>query len=107
MEGPPIEDGYCLMGQVTTKGKKEKTILTTMKLDFPSNAVTGILGPSGSGKTTLLSVLTNNIQSNVTAQAEVYLPGHTAIVPQDDRLHGFYTVRGYMHHYARLSGISK
>ena len=37
----------------------------------------------------------------------VHLPGETAFVPQDDRLHGFYTCRKYLEHYARLSGISK
>jgi len=35
----------------------------------------------------------------------VHLPGESAFVPQDDRLHGFYTCKKYMHHYARLSGL--
>jgi ABC-type multidrug transport system ATPase subunit len=33
------------------------------------------------------------------------LPGHASFVPQDDRLHGFFTVKSYMQHYARLSGL--
>lgn len=36
----------------------------------------------------------------------VRLPGASAFVPQEDRLHGFYTCQGYLHHYARLSGMS-
>lgn len=56
-------------------------------------------------KTTLLSVITDSIQTNVEARAELYLPGASAFVPQDDRLHGFYTCRSYMQHYARLSGL--
>jgi ABC-type taurine transport system ATPase subunit len=34
----------------------------------------------------------------------VHLPGARAFVPQDDRLHGFYTCGSYLKHYARLSG---
>ena len=78
-----------------------------MELEFPSKCVTAILGPSGSGKTTLLSCLTNSIQSNVVARAEINLPGLKALVPQDDRLHGFYTVKSYMHHYAKLAGLRR
>jgi len=37
----------------------------------------------------------------------VNLPGATAFVPQDDRLHGFYTCRKYMQHYARLAGLPR
>jgi ABC-type multidrug transport system ATPase subunit len=36
----------------------------------------------------------------------VKLPGLTAFVPQEDQLHGFYTCRTYLQHYARLSGMS-
>jgi ABC-type multidrug transport system ATPase subunit len=35
----------------------------------------------------------------------VNLPGESAFVPQEDRLHGFFTVKSYMKHYARLSGM--
>jgi ABC-type multidrug transport system ATPase subunit len=99
-------DGFCLVESVTTKPiKNPRQLLTSMALDFPTNAVTAILGPSGSGKTTVLSVITDNIQSNVTCRAQVHLPGVSAMVPQDDRLHGFYTVQTYLEHYARLAGL--
>jgi ABC-type multidrug transport system ATPase subunit len=29
----------------------------------------------------------------------------STFVPQDDRLHGFFTVKSYMKHYARLAGL--
>jgi ABC-type multidrug transport system ATPase subunit len=45
------------------------------------------------------------MQTNVAAAATVNLPGYKAVVPQDDRLHGFYTCKKYMQHYARLAGI--
>jgi len=51
--------------------------------------------------------VTNSLQSNVTAQAVLDLAGHASYCPQDDRLHGFFTCRSYMKHYARLTGISK
>lgn len=35
----------------------------------------------------------------------VHLPGLSAFVPQEDRLHGFFTVKSYMHHYARLANV--
>jgi ABC-type multidrug transport system ATPase subunit len=93
-------DGFCLVETVTTKTiKNPQQLLTPMALDFPASAVTAILGPSGSGKTTVLSVITDNIQSNVTCRAQVHLPGVSAMVPQDDRLHGFYTVQSYLEHY--------
>lgn len=99
------DDGYCIVQSVTTTNRKNpKTILHPMKLDFPSNSVTAILGPSGSGKTTLLSVITDNIQSNVVAKGQVALSSSSSLVPQHDHLHGFYTCRSYMKHYARLSG---
>jgi ABC-type multidrug transport system ATPase subunit len=99
-------DGFCLVEAVTTKTiKNPQQLLTPMALDFPASAVTAILGPSGSGKTTVLSVITDNIQSNVTCRAQVHLPGVSAMVPQDDRLHGFYTVQSYLEHYARLAGL--
>ena len=62
---------------------------------------------SGGGKSTLLDFITCSIQSNIVANGEVSLPGSLAYVPQDDRLHGFYTTKQYMEHYARLAGIEK
>jgi ABC-type multidrug transport system ATPase subunit len=104
---PETNDGYAIIEQVCTKGRQGKTILHPMKVNFPSRSITAILGPSGSGKSTLLSVVTDSIQSNVTAKAVVDLPGHAAFCPQDDRLHGFFTCRSYMKHYARLTGIAR
>ena len=55
-----------------------------------------------------MSLLTDNLPSGVTAKAELGdLPGNMAMVPQDDRLHGFFTCRSYLQHYARLAGIPK
>jgi len=99
------DDAFCNVSSVRTKnGSKE--ILRNMSINFPSGGITAIMGPSGSGKTTLLSVVTDSIQANVKAHAELNLPGASAIVPQDDRLHGFYTCKKYMEHYARLSGLT-
>ena len=65
----------------------------------------GIVGESGSGKSTLLDFITCSIQSNIVAEGQVSLPGSMAYVPQDDRLHGFYTTKKYMEHYGRLAGM--
>ena len=99
------EQGFAYIQRVSPKKASDKLILSPMKVHFPESAITAILGPSGSGKTTMLSVVTNSIPSNVTAMADVRLSGLSAFVPQDDRLHGFYTCRSYMMHYARLAGI--
>ena len=53
-----------------------------------------------------MSLLTDNVPSGVTAKAGLQsLPGDMAMVPQDDRLHGFFTCRSYLQHYARLAGL--
>jgi len=101
---PAKNDGYALIDKVeTTNG--EHTLLHEMELLFPEGSVTAILGPSGAGKSTLLSVLTDSLAVNSRAVANVHLPGQLALVPQDDRLHGFFTVKSYMQHYAILSGM--
>jgi len=86
----------------TSKGKE---ILHEMDLWFPEGSITAILGPSGAGKSTLLQLLTDSLPSNVKGAANVHLPGATAFVPQDDLLHGFFTVQSYMRHYANLAGV--
>lgn len=86
----------------TSKGKE---ILHEMDLWFPEGSITAILGPSGAGKSTLLQLLTDSLPSNVKGSANVHLPGATAFVPQDDLLHGFFTVQSYMRHYANLAGV--
>lgn len=100
---PAQNDGYALIKNVKTK--KGKKLLHEMNLLFPEGSVTAILGPSGAGKSTLLSVLTDSLSMNSCAEANIRLPGHASFVPQDDRLHGFFTVKSYMQHYARLSGL--
>eukprot|EP01082_Thalassiosira_pseudonana_P013797 g12356.t1.1.5e17418b.1.5e1746ac g12356 g12356.t1 contig6:1757240-1758742(+) len=62
------------------------------------------MGPSGAGKTTLLDFLTGTLGSSLHAFGRVSLPDNDAYVPQDDRLHVFYTCQSYMEHYARMSG---
>lgn len=98
-----MNDGSIYIESVATK--KKHHILHSMQIDIPEGSVCAILGPSGSGKTTLLNTVTNNIQSNIQAYGKIELPGSAAFVPQDDRLHGFFTCRSYLRHYARLAGI--
>lgn len=105
MVSPESESGYVIVQSVRTK--KGKELLQPMVLDFPEGEIVAIMGPSGGGKSTLLDFITCSIQSNIIANGEVSLPGSLAYVPQDDRLHGFYTTKKYMEHYARLAGISK
>ena len=82
-----------------------KTILHNFHADFPEGCVTALMGPSGAGKTTLLDFLTGMLGDSVHASGQVALPDDDAYVPQDDRLHGFYTCQMYMEHYARLVGM--
>lgn len=89
------------------KDEKVKTILHDFTAEFPEGCVTALMGPSGAGKTTLLDFITGMLGSSVNACGQVCLPDNDAYVPQDDRLHGFYTCQQYMEHYARLSGMKK
>jgi len=95
--------GYANIYSVKTS--KDKQLLHGMDLWFPDGSITAILGPSGAGKSTLLNLLTDSLPSNVKGSANVNLPGTTTFVPQDDLLHGFFTVQSYMRHYANLSGL--
>jgi len=97
--------GYAQIDTVeTSRGAR---LLYDMNLVFPEGTVTAILGPSGAGRSTLMHVLTDSLPSNVVGVGSIHLPGANAFVPQDDRLHGFFTVEAYMHHYARLAGVDK
>eukprot|EP00934_Nitzschia_sp_Nitz4_P009418 Nitzschia sp. Nitz4//scaffold142_size57810//52068//54174//NITZ4_006501-RA/size57810-processed-gene-0.52-mRNA-1//1//CDS//3329536406//9408//frame0 len=100
---PQENDGYALIQSVETTAGKQ--LLHPMKILFPEGTITAILGPSGAGKSTLLSILTDSLSMNSKGKADIHLPGLIAMVPQEDRLHGFYTVKSYMMHYARLAGI--
>jgi len=96
--------GYARI--VSVKTSKGKQILHDMNLCFPEGSITAILGPSGAGKSTLLQLMTDSLPSNANGAADVHMPGTTAFVPQDDLLHGFFTVRSYLKHYANLSGLA-
>jgi ABC-type multidrug transport system ATPase subunit len=97
--------GYAQIDIVeTSKGVR---LLHDMNLVFPEGTVTAILGPSGAGRSTLMHALTDALPANVVGVGTVHLPGASAFVPQEDRLHGFFTVESYMHHYARLAGVDK
>lgn len=96
-----------IIESVTTTGKQAKTLLHPMSMNFPENAVTAILGPSGSGKSTLLNLIADYVPMNIVAEVAINIQNDGAYVPQDDRLHGFYTCKSYMKHYAKLVGISK
>lgn len=52
-------------------------------------------------------MITDTLQQNLIGTASIQLPRRSAVlVPQDDRLHGFFTCKSYLLHYARLAGIS-
>jgi ABC-type multidrug transport system ATPase subunit len=54
----------------------------------------------------LLSAITDTLQQNLDAAGSIRLPKSSILVPQDDRLHGFFTCRSYLEHYARLAGMA-
>ncbi|KAL3802346.1 hypothetical protein HJC23_007171 [Cyclotella cryptica] len=107
------DGGYVNVDFVRTKPKlklnkcrkgSSKIILHPFYARFPEGSVTALMGPSGAGKTTLLDFLTGMLGDGVLACGTVSLPDSDAYVPQDDRLHSFYTCRTYMEHYSRMSG---
>ena len=53
----------------------------------------------------MMSLLQSQIFGRLLIIILVKMPGQSTFVPQDDRLHGFFTVKSYMQHYARLSGL--
>ena len=89
---------------VKSKLGEEPVLLNNMSVLFPESKVTAIMGPSGSGKSTLLNFVTGTLQNGLEAEGMVQLSGRMGFVPQDDRLHGFYTCRSYAEHYSRLTG---
>jgi ABC-type multidrug transport system ATPase subunit len=99
-------DAFAKVESVQVISRKGvSTLLHPMTVLFPESKVTAILGPSGSGKTTFLNFLTGTITSNLKADGLVSMSGNIGFVPQDDRLHGFFTCRDYMMHYCRLTGM--
>lgn len=91
---------------VQSKLEDKPVLLHNMTVLFPESKVTAILGPSGSGKSTLLNFVTGTLQKGLEAEGMVQLSGRMGFVPQDDRLHGFYTCRSYAEHYSRLTGAA-
>jgi ABC-type multidrug transport system ATPase subunit len=103
--GGQPKHGFAQIDTVeTSKGVR---LLHEMNLTFPEGTVTAILGPSGAGRSTLLQVLTDSMPANVVGVGSIHLPGASAFCPQEDQLHGFFTVESCMHHYARLAGMNK
>lgn len=88
---------------LTVKTKNDKTILNNINIHAKKGELLAIMGPSGSGKTTLLDLLTQNIRSNLHYDGILNAQGSIKYVPQEDFLHGFYTVREYLDHYISLS----
>lgn len=124
------EDGYCPVEHVKTKA--ETILHRMMALDFSESAITlwgqvdlvertrlkgcvmRTLSLILSLNTTMIcrkdnSLVSRNrmVHSTVEAHAKLNLPGMKAFVPQDDRLHRFYTAKSSLQNYSRLSGISR
>jgi len=91
------------ISNLTVKTKTGKVILNNLNLHAKKGEVLAIMGPSGSGKTTLLDLLTQNIRSNLDYDGILNAQGSIKYVPQEDFLHGFYTVREYLNHYISLT----
>ncbi len=96
---------------VTTKEKKQKSILDDITLSIKPGEFVGILGPSGAGKSTLLKTLNGYIQPtsgavllNETSLHHAYDMFRNAIgyVPQDDILHQELTVEKSLEYVAKL-----
>lgn len=105
----PKGNGFAHVDYVKVKNNKldqEHYLLHSMNILFPESKVTAIFGPSGSGKSTLLNFVTGSLENDLTAEGVVHLNGKMGFVPQDDRLHGFYTCRSYVEHYSRLTGAT-
>jgi len=87
--------------------KDNKQIITDMNFELKKNDMLAILGPSGSGKTTLLDYLTCNFSHSLKEEGDVEIHGVVKYVSQEERLHGFYTVRDYLSFYFGLNyGLS-
>jgi ABC-type multidrug transport system ATPase subunit len=97
------------ISNLNVKTKKGKFILHNINLIANKGELLAIMGPSGCGKTTILDLLTQNITSRLVYDGKLESKGSIKYVPQEDFLHGFYTVRDYLNHYISLNfkGISK
>lgn len=84
--------------------KKDNTqIISNMNVDLKQGEMLSILGPSGSGKTTLLDYLTCNFSQSLRFEGDVEVRGVVKYISQEEKLHGFYTVRRYLGFYFDLN----
>jgi len=97
------------ISNLNVKTKSGKFIIRNMNWTANKGELLTIMGPSGCGKTTTLDLLTQNITSRLIYDGKLESQGSVRYVPQEDFLHGFFTVKEYLNHYISLNfkGISK
>jgi len=83
--------------------KNGRQIIHNMNVDLKQGEMLSILGPSGSGKTTLLDYLTCNFSQSLRFEGDVEVHGVVKYISQEEKLHGFYTVRNYLGFYFDLN----
>lgn len=83
--------------------KDDKKIIHDMNFELKQGEMLSILGPSGSGKTTLLDYLTCNFSEALRTEGSISIPGVVKYISQEEKLHGFYTVRSYLEFYFDLN----
>ena len=83
--------------------KKGVRILSNVNFVAKESEIHAIMGPSGCGKTTLLDLIANRLQSSLSYHGDIRVRGLFKYVPQEEHLHGFYTVRQYISHYLNLN----
>lgn len=91
------------LNNLVVETKNHKRILNEINLAVFPGELQAIQGPSGCGKTTLLDLIANRIQSSLKYTGNIQMNGTFKYVPQEEHLHGFYTVQGYLRHYLNLN----
>lgn len=89
--------------RLTIETKSGKRIINKISLSVFPGELQAIQGPSGCGKTTLLDLIGNRIQSSLKYTGHIQINGSFKYVPQEEHLHGFYTVQNYVRHYLHLN----